>query len=75
MQIPYIYVYGVASDGSPFYMEESGIGSSVTQNTRLIFNVGGKYKGLQKLDVLGQSTLNEERTIATVECFGVPLPP
>lgn len=75
VQIPYIYAYGYASDGSPFYMEEAGIGSGVTQNTRLIFNVGGKYEGLQTVYVLGQPTLNEERTIATVECFSVPLPP
>ena len=75
IQIPYIYAYGHASDGSPFYMEESGVGSSVTQNTRLIINVGGKYEGLQSEYVLGQPTLNEERTIASVECFSVPLPP
>jgi len=30
IQIPYIYDYGYAGDGSPFYMEEAGIGSAVT---------------------------------------------
>ena len=75
VQIPYIYAYGYASDGSPFYMEEAGIGSGVTQNTRLIINVGGKYHGLQTTYVLGQPSVNEERTIASVECFSVPLPP
>ena len=75
IQIPYIYAYGYASDGSPFYMEEAGIGSGTTQNTRLIINVGGKYQALQTTYVLGQPTLNEERTIASVECFSVPLPP
>ena len=75
IQIPYIYAYGTASDGSPFYMEEAGIGSGATQNTRLIINVGGKYQSLQTMYVLGQPTVNEERTIASVECFSVPLPP
>jgi len=75
IQIPYIYAYGYASDGSPFYMEEAGIGSGVTQNTRLIINVGGEYQGLQSTYVLGQPSVNEERTIALVECFSVPLPP
>jgi len=75
IQIPYIYAYGYASDGSPFYMEEAGIGSGVTQNTRLIINVGGEYQGLQTTYVLGQPSVNEERTVALVECFSVPLPP
>ncbi|OCK74286.1 hypothetical protein K432DRAFT_470314 [Lepidopterella palustris CBS 459.81] len=62
--IPYIYTYGYAGDGSPFYMEETVIGSGVTQNTRLIINVGGKYQGLQTTYVLGQPSVNEDRTIA-----------
>lgn len=75
VQIPYIYAYGTASDGSPFYMEEDGIGSGVTQNTRLRIDVGGEYRGLQTTYVLGQPSVNEERTVALVECFSVPLPP
>ncbi|KAF3484363.1 uncharacterized protein GIQ15_03687 [Arthroderma uncinatum] len=73
-QMAYIYAYGHASDGSPFYIEESGIGSGATQNTRLIIQVGGKYQGLQSLYVLGQPTVNEARTVASVECFSIPLP-
>ena len=53
VQIPYIYAYGIAGDGSPFYMEEAGIGSGATQNTRLIIIVGGKYESLQTMYVLG----------------------
>ncbi|KAL8809368.1 MAG: hypothetical protein Q9223_002820 [Gallowayella weberi] len=75
VQIPYIYTYGYTSDGAPFYLEEAGIGSPASQTTKLIFNVGGKYEGLQKLYLLGQITLNEDKTTATVECFSVPLPP
>lgn len=75
VQIPYIYAYGTASDGSPFYMEESGIGSAAVQNTRLTINVGGEYEALQRMYILGQPSLNEEKTIASVECFCVPLPP
>jgi len=75
VQIPYIYAYGYADDGSPFYLEEAGIGSGGTQTTRLIISVGGKYQRLQTTYVLGQPTVNEERTIALVECFSVPLPP
>ncbi|KAE8389868.1 hypothetical protein ETB97_012357 [Aspergillus alliaceus] len=73
-QIPFIYAYGHASDGSPFYIEETGIGSPATQNTRLIIQVSGKYEGLQKLYILGQPSVNEERTVGQVECWSVPLP-
>jgi hypothetical protein len=75
IQIPFIYAYGTASDGSPFYMEEAGIGTGVTQNTRLNINVGGQYQALQTTYVLGQPSVNEERSVALVECFSVPLPP
>ena len=74
VQIPYIYVYGYASDGSPFYLEETGVGSGAAQSTRLVINVGGKYHGLQAEYLLGQPRVNEERTIASVDCFSVPLP-
>ena len=73
-QMAFIYAYGHASDGSPFYLEESGIGSGSTQNTRLIIQVGGEYQGLQSMYVLGQPSVNEARTVASVECFSVPLP-
>ena len=75
IQIPVIHAYGTASDGSPFYMDEDGIGSGVTQNTRLSINVGGKYQALQTTYVLGQPSVSEDRTVALVECFSVPLPP
>ena len=74
-QMAYIYAYGHASDGSPFYLEESGIGSGHTQSTRLVFDVGGEYANLRNLYILGQPTVNPDRTLATVECFSVPLPP
>ncbi|KAJ5928227.1 hypothetical protein N7466_007183 [Penicillium verhagenii] len=73
-QIPYIYAYGHADDGSPFYIEEVGIGSTATQNTRLIIQVSGKYAELQNLYILGQPSVNEERTVGQVECWSVPLP-
>jgi hypothetical protein len=75
VQIPYIYAYGVASDGAPFYMEESGLGSTAVQNTRLSINVGGKYEALQTTYVLGQPSLNADKTLASVHCFSIPLPP
>lgn len=59
---------------SSFYIEEAGIGSTTTQNTRLIIQVSGKYEGLQQLYVLRQPTLNEDRTVGQVECWSVPLP-
>ncbi|KAL2861154.1 uncharacterized protein BJX67DRAFT_391585 [Aspergillus lucknowensis] len=73
-QIPRAYAYGHASDGSPFYLEEDGIGSSATQNSRVIIQVGGKYADLQNMFVLGQPSVNAERTEVTVECWSVPLP-
>ncbi|RAH49628.1 uncharacterized protein BO66DRAFT_314352 [Aspergillus aculeatinus CBS 121060] len=73
-QMAFIWAYGHADDGEPFFIEESGIGTGGTQNTRLIIQVGGKYRNLQTMYVLGQPTVNEARTVALVECFGVPLP-
>lgn len=70
----FIYAYGHADDGNPFYLEESGVGTGSTQNTRLIFDIGGKYEALQKIYILGQPSVNAARTVATVECFSVPLP-
>ncbi len=73
--LAYIWAYGTASDGSPFFIEESGVGTPGIQNTRLHIQVGGQYQNLQTLYVLAQpSVVNEERTLAKVECFGVPLP-
>ncbi|RYP60586.1 hypothetical protein DL770_009962 [Monosporascus sp. CRB-9-2] len=73
-QKPFIYVYGHADDGSPFYIEELGFGPGLVQNTRAIIQVGGKYQGLQSLYVLGQVSINEDRTAASAELFSVPLP-
>jgi hypothetical protein len=72
----FIYVYGHASDGSPFYFEEAGVGSPATQNTRVALEVGGKYAALQSTYILAQpKVVDEARTAATVECFSLPLPP
>ncbi|RMZ80294.1 hypothetical protein DV738_g2790, partial [Chaetothyriales sp. CBS 135597] len=74
-QLPDIYAYGYASDGSPFYIEEFGIGSGLTQTTRLKVEISGKFEALRDIYILGQPIVNPERTIATIDCFGVPLPP
>jgi hypothetical protein len=74
-QIPYVYACGTGDDGSQFYMQEDGIGSGRVQNTRLTINVGGKYQALQTMYVLGRRSVSEDRTVAYVECFSVPLPP
>lgn len=71
-QTPFIYVYGHADDGSPFYVEELGFGPGFSQNTRMVVQVGGKYQGLQSQYIIGQVSINEERTAATVEFFTVP---
>ncbi|KAI0195003.1 hypothetical protein F4808DRAFT_440732 [Astrocystis sublimbata] len=72
----FIYVYGHASDESPFYFEEAGVGSPATQNTRVCLEVGGMYAGLQSTYILAQPKVADEaRTSATVECFSLPLPP
>lgn len=73
-QMAFIWAYGHASDGLPFFIEESGIGTGPTQTTRLIINVGGQYAGLQSIYILGQPSVNADRTVALVECFSVPLP-
>jgi hypothetical protein len=65
-QIAFIYAYGHANDGSPFHIEESRIRSGATQNTRLIIQVGGKYEDLQSIYVLGQPSVNEACTVATL---------
>ncbi|RDW63794.1 hypothetical protein BP6252_11339 [Coleophoma cylindrospora] len=73
-QMAFIYAYGHASDGSPFYIDESGVGTGSSQTTRLIIQVGGQYQDLQSKYVLGQPSVNAARTVALVECFSVPLP-
>ncbi|KAK8127321.1 hypothetical protein PG984_008429 [Apiospora sp. TS-2023a] len=73
-QLAFIYAYGHAEDGSPFYLEESGIGAGPTQTTRITLNVGGKFEALQRMYILAQPKVNEEKTLALVECYSVPLP-
>ena len=73
-QLAFIYAYGHADDGSPFYLEESGIGAGPTQTTRIILNIGGKYEALQRAYILAQPKVNEAKTLALVECYSVPLP-
>ncbi|KAK6077461.1 hypothetical protein SCUP515_04989 [Seiridium cupressi] len=75
IQIPSIYVYGHTSDGLPFYVQEAGVGPMTDQNTRLVIAVGRKYSSLQSSFVLAQPSMNAARTIATVPCFSMPLPP
>ncbi|KAI9154712.1 hypothetical protein HJFPF1_07269 [Paramyrothecium foliicola] len=73
--LAYIWAYGTASDGSPFFIEESGLGTPAVQNTRLHVQVGGEYQNLQTMYVLAQpSVINEERTEAQVQCFSIELP-
>ena len=74
VQIPQIYVYGVMSDGLPFHIQESGIGPVAGQSTRIILEVGGKYKTLQSMYILAQRTINAARTVVTVDGFSVAPP-
>lgn len=73
-QIPIAYVYGTASDGSPFYIEQSGVGTSAVQNARLDIQVGGKYESLQRTYVLAEPTVNATRDAVSLKCWTVPLP-
>ncbi|KAK3896901.1 hypothetical protein C8A05DRAFT_20228 [Staphylotrichum tortipilum] len=72
--LAYIWADGIASDGSPFFMEKPGVGRPAGQNTRLHIQVGGEYQSLQTLYVLAQPSVMEEMTLARVESFGVLLP-
>ncbi|ROV88548.1 hypothetical protein VMCG_10381 [Cytospora schulzeri] len=73
-QIPIAYVYGTASDGSPFYIEQSGVGTSAVQNARLDIQVGGKYENLQRTYVIAEPTVNAARTAVSLNCWTLPLP-
>ncbi|KAG6365509.1 hypothetical protein INS49_007120 [Diaporthe citri] len=73
-KLTFVYAYGHASDGSPFYMEESGVGLTEIQNTRLKLMVGGQYEDLQKTYILAQPSLSADRPMATVDCYSIPLP-
>jgi hypothetical protein len=68
-----IHVYGHADDGSPFYIEEAGIGAVEKQNTRVILQVGGRYAPLQEAFLLGQPGREPGGSGARVECWVVPL--
>lgn len=73
-QLPFIYLYGHADDGSPFYIEEVGNGTFQAQSTRMIIRVGGKYAGLQNKFLIAQPVPNYETKVVSVQCFSVPLP-
>ncbi|KAL4746462.1 hypothetical protein BDW72DRAFT_184878 [Aspergillus terricola var. indicus] len=72
-KIALIYVYGHTDDGSPFYIEETGIGAVEKQNTRVIIQAGGRYAYLQEAFVLGQPGKEPGDAFARVECWIVPL--
>jgi len=73
-QSPIAYVYGHAADGSPFYIEQSGVGTSAVQNARLEIQVGGKYEKLQRAYVIAQPTINAQRNAVSLMCWTLPLP-
>lgn len=72
-KLPWIYVYGHADDGSPFFIEEAGIGSVGKQNTRVVIQVGGVYARLQEAFLVGQPGREPGGKGARVECWVVPL--
>lgn len=74
VKMAFVWAYGHASDGSPFFIEESGIGTGKSQTTRLIVHVGGQYEQLQSIYILAQPAINSDHTVALVECFSMPLP-
>ena len=73
IQIATINVYGKTTDGLSLYVREEGLGIQAGQSTRLIVAVGGKYRSLQTMFILGQPTPNAARTTVTVPCYSVPL--
>ncbi|KAE8327003.1 hypothetical protein BDV39DRAFT_205415 [Aspergillus sergii] len=72
-KLPWIYVYGHADDGSPFFMEEAGIRLVGKQNTRVVIQVGGGYAILQEAFPVGQPGREPEGEGARVECWVMPL--
>jgi hypothetical protein len=75
VQIPEIYLYGTTTpDGLPFYIQETGIGPILGQNTRVMLEVGGKYAALQTMHILAQPIINEARNVVTVEAYIVAPP-
>ncbi|KAI0882952.1 uncharacterized protein GGS22DRAFT_195660 [Annulohypoxylon maeteangense] len=76
VQYPFIYVYGYTDDGQPFYIQEEGIGNRVSQNTRLIINVGGSHSYLQTSYVIAQMRFIENEggpTTVAVDCYSIPM--
>lgn len=69
------YLYGHASDGSPFYVEKHGLGVGASQTARIVLNVSGQYAGLQSMYLIAQPKVNEARNMVVAECYSVPLPP
>ncbi|KAL8829999.1 MAG: hypothetical protein Q9170_005936 [Blastenia crenularia] len=58
--------YGTTSDGLPFLIDESGLGSSADDFARLIFSVGGKYANLTNQFIVTEATLSSDRkTVST----------
>ncbi|KAL9027378.1 MAG: hypothetical protein Q9196_004083 [Gyalolechia fulgens] len=53
--------YGSTSDGVPFLVEESGVGSSADGFARLLLSIGGQYANLANEFLLTETTLSSDR--------------
>ncbi|KAL8716642.1 MAG: hypothetical protein Q9225_006046 [Loekoesia sp. 1 TL-2023] len=58
--------YGTTSDGIPFLIDESGIGSQTDDFARLVLSIGGKYAHLAAQFLFTEASLSSDRkTVST----------
>ncbi|KAI4180672.1 MAG: hypothetical protein L6R41_007082 [Letrouitia leprolyta] len=53
--------FGLTSDGQPFLIEESGVGSPADDFSRAVLSVGGKYSDLPYDFLLTEAVLSPDR--------------
>ncbi|KAI4175919.1 MAG: hypothetical protein LQ346_007989 [Caloplaca aetnensis] len=58
--------FGTTTDGQPFLIDESGLGSADDDFARIILSVGGSYTGLANSFLFTEATLSSDRkTVST----------
>ncbi|KAL8728993.1 MAG: hypothetical protein Q9181_005148 [Wetmoreana brouardii] len=56
-----VQTFGTTSDGTPFLVTESGLGSPADDFARLIFTIGGKFAFLQNQFLITEAVLAADR--------------
>ncbi|MCJ1235087.1 hypothetical protein MMC14_003051 [Varicellaria rhodocarpa] len=68
---PTLNLYGTTSDGTPFFLTQSGIGTNGDQLSRIQIDIGGKYASLSSEFILAEVKNSETTGISVVTGYKV----